>query len=68
MEKNNMQWICDTAGMIRDNVQDENILITTGGGSAAGSVQDLFFQKDCPIDVISVHDYNEYVHYLRFEP
>ncbi|KAF8877913.1 glycoside hydrolase superfamily [Infundibulicybe gibba] len=58
--KNNLAWICNTAQQIRNNVGDRKQLIFTGGGSAASSVQSLFFSSACPaIDVVAIHDYND---------
>ncbi|KAF7314147.1 Glycoside hydrolase [Mycena chlorophos] len=57
--ENNLDWICNSAKQIRNNVGDKNQLIFTGGGSAAASVQSLFFQSSCEVDVIAIHDYND---------
>ncbi|KAF9461513.1 glycoside hydrolase family 5 protein [Collybia nuda] len=55
-----LSWICNTAQQIRNNVGDRNQLIFTGGGSAASSVQSVFFGSSCPaIDVVAIHDYND---------
>ncbi|THU76947.1 glycoside hydrolase family 5 protein [Dendrothele bispora CBS 962.96] len=57
--QDHLSWICDTAKQIRNNVDDKDQLIFTGGGSAAASVQSAFFDADCAIDVIAIHDYND---------
>ncbi|KAJ3911098.1 glycoside hydrolase family 5 protein [Lentinula edodes] len=44
-----LSWICNSALQ----------LIFTGGGSAASSVQSVFFSSSCAIDVVAVHDYND---------
>ncbi|KAJ3893878.1 glycoside hydrolase family 5 protein [Lentinula edodes] len=54
-----LSWICNSALQIRNNVGDTNQLIFTGGGSAASSVQSIFFSSSCAIDVVAVHDYND---------
>ncbi|KAH7878812.1 glycoside hydrolase family 5 protein [Lentinula edodes] len=54
-----LSWICNSALQIRNNVGDTNQLIFTGGGSAASSVQSVFFSSSCAIDVVAVHDYND---------
>ncbi|KAJ3854122.1 glycoside hydrolase family 5 protein [Lentinula lateritia] len=54
-----LSWICNSALQIRNNVGDTNQLIFTGGGSAASSVQPIFFSSSCAIDVVAVHDYND---------
>jgi len=55
----NLDWICNSALQIRNNVGDPDQLILTGGGSAAASVQSTFFSSSCAIDVVSIHDYND---------
>ncbi|KAJ7321362.1 glycoside hydrolase family 5 protein [Mycena albidolilacea] len=56
----NLSWICETAQQIRNNVVDPNQLIFTGGGSAAASVQPIFFDSSCAaIDVVAIHDYTD---------
>ncbi|KAG5638029.1 hypothetical protein H0H81_002230 [Sphagnurus paluster] len=57
--KNNLAWICNTAKQIRNNVGDKKQLIFTGGGSAASSVQSIFFTSSCAVDVVAIHDYND---------
>lgn len=67
--ESNLAWICNTAQQIRNNVGDRNQLIFTGGGSAAASVQSYFFGSNCPaIDVVAIHDYNEYAFYSLHVP
>lgn len=54
-----LDWVCNTAKQIRNNVGDKNQLVFTGGHSAAVSVQSRFFQSSCPVDVIAIHDYTD---------
>ncbi|EIW75190.1 glycoside hydrolase family 5 protein [Coniophora puteana RWD-64-598 SS2] len=57
--ESNLDWVCNVAKQIRGNVGDANQLIFTGGNSAGVSVQDRFFESDCAIDAIAVHDYTD---------
>jgi len=54
-----LDWVCNTAQQIRNNVGDKNQLVFTGGHSAAVSVQSRFFQANCPVDVVAIHDYTD---------
>ncbi|KAF8167075.1 glycoside hydrolase family 5 protein [Mycena galopus ATCC 62051] len=55
----NLDWICNAALQIRNNVGDPNQLIFTGGGSAGASVQPAFFSSSCAINVVAIHDYTD---------
>ncbi|KZT25900.1 glycoside hydrolase family 5 protein [Neolentinus lepideus HHB14362 ss-1] len=54
-----LSWICNTAGQIRGNVGNQDMLIFTGGGSGSASVQSTFFSSSFPIDVVAINDYND---------
>ncbi|KAJ7726269.1 glycoside hydrolase superfamily [Mycena maculata] len=57
-QEQNWGWICNASQMIRSNVADKNIVILSGGNDAKESVQPLFLESSCPVDVVSIHDYD----------
>ncbi|KAJ7917086.1 glycoside hydrolase family 5 protein [Mycena leptocephala] len=52
-QEQNWPWICNASQMA-----NKKILILSGGNDAQKSVQPLFLESSCAVDVISIHDYD----------